>query len=290
MIKVLLVWFLLATFLFAACSNKPQKQAESTSQPNVVLMQSAQEQVNMDELFEDLAQSGERTNDALEQLKQEKPEELLDYLMNCFLNDELENCKYNDGSAAYSKFTVWSAMLGGEEMPLETETPLQYWQEWCALAERTCDGGTCDAQEHPVTHRYLQLRKDGKIVDAAYLDSLFADLAKSGERTNAELEIVEQEHLDLLLDYLMQNFMAGSLEGCEVDDGSVGTLQFYTWSGHLGMESIESVLESPQQYWDEWSSHVKRIYDLNGMDFMEEQNYPMSIRYINLLNQSSDGV
>ena len=121
-------------------------------------------------------------------------------------------------------------------------------------------------------------------------DTLFEELAQTGERTNEELERIKQENKEELLDYLMADFMAGGLEGCQLDDGSAGTLKFYTWSGFLGIESLELVLESPQQYWEEWSSHVKRIYDLNGMAFMEEQNYPIGVRYINLLNNTSDGV
>lgn len=259
--KYFSVLLLVLVVLFVACTpEEPQ-----STDPDV--------------LFDALAQSGEKTNDELARLKSEQPEELLDYLMTCFLNGELQQCHYNDSSAAALKFSVWSSMLEGDEMPLETQTPLEYWDEWCALAHRSYASADQCPPEMPALRRYLMLVE----TRTAELDALFEDLAAAGETTSEQLTEIKQTRLDELLVYLMTEFEHGALEGCQLDDGSVGTLKFHTWAGHLGMEGIESVLESPQQYWNEWSAYAKMLYDRNGLQFLQEYDYPMCARYVEVL-------
>lgn len=254
------------SMVFSGCkNNKPEQKASA----------------DLDQIFANLASSGMRTNDTLETIKEEQPQVLLDYLMTCFLSGELALCQWNDGSEAYLKFAAWDSMLAGESMPLETQTPLEYWMQWRDLAERSCSGEGCRQQWHVASHRYLALIKG--------MDDLFADLASSGEKTNEELERLLREEPDLLLSYLMERFMEGALETCQLDDGSVETLQFTVWCSQLGMEGIEAPVLSPQQYWDDWSSYAMRIYELNGMNFLIEQNHAMNILYAKLLmSQGAD--
>lgn len=89
----------------------------------------------LDALFEGLTVSGEITNDMLEEVKVEKREWLLDYLMTGFLAGELEQCENRDGSVAYLKFRTWQSMLLEEAIMLEAETPQIYWQKWCRHVE-----------------------------------------------------------------------------------------------------------------------------------------------------------
>ena len=115
------------------------------------------------------------------------------------------------------------------------------------------------------------------------LDVLFAELAASGQRSNDILDRLKEEKSQQLLDYLMQTFLDGGLEGCTYDDGSVGTLQYVTWCGFLGMESLETVAVSPEHDWKEWSDHAAMLYERNGYDFLVEYDYPMAARFAKLL-------
>lgn len=116
------------------------------------------------------------------------------------------------------------------------------------------------------------------------LDHLFTNLIDAGVESNEILDQLIMEQQDFLLDYLMQTFMAGGLEDCEIGDGSIGTLQFRTWTQMLNFEHIETALESPQQYWSEWSEHAAMLYTRNGYDFLAENGYTVSARYAKLLD------
>lgn len=233
---------------------------------------------DLDVLFEELAQSSDTESAVLQTWKEERPDELLDYLMTCFLNGELET----QTETSKLKFRVWRSMLGGEEIALETETMQEYWDAWCELAQRSCIGDGCRQQGRRVTHRYLGLLAGEPVLEGTYLDHLFIDVAETGTREDELERLLETRHDDVVV-YLMCCFLNGSLEGCQIDDGSVGALQYRTWCRYRGNEVLESVFVSPQQDWEEWSSYAKRIYDLNGMDFLKEQDLRMNIWYVEAL-------
>lgn len=114
------------------------------------------------------------------------------------------------------------------------------------------------------------------------LDQLFEELAASGQKTNAVLDRLKQEKREFLVDYLMLTFLNGGLEGCDYDDGSVGTLQYATWCSFRGNEILESPAVSPAYDWEEWSSYAAMLYERNGYDFLVEYGYPMAARYAKL--------
>ena len=147
---------------------------------------------------------------AVAQLKDSRTEELLDYLMTCFLNGELEHCQFADSSAAARKYSVWYSMLQGDMMPLVTETPQEYWDEWCTLAHRSYNSADQCPPEMPVLKRYLMLLEARK----TELDTLFEELAAAGESTCEELEQIKTTRLDEILMYLMREFDGGALEDC----------------------------------------------------------------------------
>lgn len=232
----------------------------------------------LDGLFEEMAASEQTTNDRLQQLVEEEKELLLRYLMTDFITGNLEGCMYRDGSAEYLKFHVWDSLLGGETMPLETETPQEYWLQWCDLAERAHG-----AEDTPVSSLYVELMERALPLSEEELDTLFEELAQSGQRTNETLQLLKAREPDRLFDYLVLEFLDGELNGCQLDDGSVGSLKFSAWD--LGMEGIESPMFSPQQYWEEWSTHAQNLYERNGYDVLIEIGHPLTARCGKLMSE-----
>lgn len=270
---------LILLILLSACGRK---------EAAIVLPQKEEEKVSvttddMDRLFWDLAASGERTNETLERMKEENREFLLRYLMTDFIAGKLEGCTYQDGSAEYLKFCTWDSLLEGETMPLETETPQEYWLQWCELSERTC--GT---EDMPVSSLYMELLERPLPLSAEELDALFEELAQSGQRTNETLQLVKAREPEHLFDYLVMEFLDGELVGCQLADGSVGTLKFGAWN--LGMEAIESPVVSPQQYWEEWSAHARMLYERNGYDALMELGNPLAARCGKLMEERLCGL
>lgn len=272
--RTVLVLLLILLLCFSACgkglATDPQtKQTTTTDQLN--------------ELFWDLEASGEQTNETLERLKEEEKELLLRYLMTDFIAGNLEGCSHRDGSAEYLKFSAWDSLLEGETMPLETETPQEYWLQWCELAERAY--GT----EHtPVSTMYVELMERALPLSEEELDALFQELAQMGHRTNETLQLVKAREPERLFDYLVMEFLDGELNGCQLDDGSVGSLKFSAWN--LGMEAIESPLFSPQQYWEEWSAHAKNLYERNGYETLIELGHPLTARCGRLMEEQTCGL
>jgi hypothetical protein len=116
------------------------------------------------------------------------------------------------------------------------------------------------------------------------LDTLFEELAAAGKTTNETLELLKDEVPYVLLDYLMADFMEGGLEGCQLNDGSAGTLKWQTWCSLKGNgELIENVVETPQGDWLDWSQWAENLLRLNGVDFFDEETSPATIRYAYLL-------
>lgn len=82
-------------------------------------------------------------------------------LMTEFMNGGLEGCSFNDGSEASEHFRAWSEMLGGEEIPLETETPQSYWESWCEHIDNLYAGSGYEyfvEQDYPVSAKYIELK------------------------------------------------------------------------------------------------------------------------------------
>jgi len=232
----------------------------------------------LDRLFGEMSVDKFMENEALQQIAAEDPETLLTYLMTDFIAGHLEGCMHRDGSVEYLKFRVWSSMLGGETMPLETETPQEYWVEWCKLAERSGGG-----ESAPISTLYLELLARKLPDTEEELDTLFEELAQSGQRTSETLQLLKAREPDRLFDYLVLEFLDGELNGCQLDDGSVGSLKFSAWD--LGMEGIESPMFSPQQYWEEWSTHAQNLYERNGYDVLIEIGHPLTARCGKLMSE-----
>lgn len=274
-----IILVLLLLVLLAACGRKeasivlPQEEKVTASATTD----------EMNQLFWDMAASGEQSSETLERLKEEEKERLLQYLMTDFIAGNLEGCSYRDGSAEYLKFSAWDSLLAGETMPLETETPQEYWLQWCELAERTC--GT---EDMPVSALYVELMERALPLSEEELDALFEELSQSSQRTNETLQLVKAREPERLFDYLVMEFLDGELDGCQLDDGSAGSLKFSAWN--LGMEAIESPMVSPQQYWEEWSAHAKNLYERNGYETLIELGHPLTARCGRLMEEQTCGL
>lgn len=242
--------------------------------------------VALDTLFEELAAAGMTTNEKLDYICDRSPESVLGYLMRSFMAGGLEDCQWNDGSAAWLRFHIWYSMLEGELIPSETETPLQYWQEWTDHTRRLLSlNGRKFMEDRPVANRYLLLRYGD--VSKETLDDMYRKLAATGKTTNETLELLKDEVPYVLLDYLMTDFMEGGLEGCQLNDGSVGTLKWQTWCSLKGIgDLIENVVETPQGDWLDWSQYAEKLLRLNGVDFFDEETSPATVRYARLLGIS----
>lgn len=112
------------------------------------------------------------------------------------------------------------------------------------------------------------------------LDTLFEELAAAGMTTNEKLDYYCDQTPELVLDYLMTDFMAGGLEGCQWNDGSAALLRFHTWYSMLEGELIPSETETPLLYWQEWTGHARNVFNLNGWEFMTDR--PVSRQYLEL--------
>lgn len=237
----------------------------------------------LDAKFEELAVAGLSTNETLDYLRIHEPEFLLNYLMRNFMDGGLEDCQWNDGSAAWLRFQMWYSMLEGDLIPSETETPLQYWQEWTGHARNIFNrNGWEFMADRPVSRQYLELRYGD--VSKETLDDMYRKLAAAGKTTNETLELLKNEVPYVLLDYLMADFMEGGLEGCQLNDGSTGTLKWQTWCSLKGIgDLIENVVETPQGDWLDWSQYAEKLLRLNGVDFFDEETSPATIRYAYLL-------
>lgn len=239
-----------------------------------------------DALFEELTASGLTTNEKLDYYLERSPESVLGYLMRNFLSGGLEGCQWNDGSTALLRFHTWYSMLGGELIPSETETPLQYWQEWTDHARRVYDlNGWEFMADYPISRQYLELRYGD--MSRETLDDMYRKLAAVGKTTNETLELLKDELPNVLLDYLMADFMAGGLEGCQLNDGSAGTLKWEMWCSLKGIgDLIENAVETPQGDWLDWSGWAENLLRLNGVDFFDEGSSPATVRYARLLGIS----
>ena len=247
-------------FFCAGCGVK-----ENAADPHEPIVSYAE----LELLFAELAEEGLMTSEDLLQIIEEDRELLLDYLMTGFIAGDLEGCTYRDGSPEYLKFHVWEDLLAGETMPLETETPQEYWLEWSKLAQRSAGG-----EAYRVSTLYMELMKRELPSSEEELDALFDELAQSGQRTNGTLQLLKAREPDLLFSYLVKEFLNGELENCQTDDGSVGAVKFSAWD--LGMECIETPLLSPQQYWEEWSSYARNLYERNGYETLMELGSPLT--------------
>lgn len=244
------------------------------------------DKATLDTLFAELADTGLTSNETLDHIRTGFPYVLLDYLVTDFMAGGLDNCQWNDGSAAWLRFHTWYSMLGGELIPSETETPLLYWQEWTGHARSVFNlNGWEFMADRPVSRQYLELRYGD--VSKETLDDMYRKLAAAGKTTNETLELLKDEVPCVLLDYLMTDFMAGALEGCELNDGSAETLKWQTWCSLKGIgDLIENAVETPQGDWLEWSQWAEKLLRLNGVDFFNEETSPATIRYAHLLGIS----
>lgn len=304
----MIVACLLIAIVFASCGIATP--AETPGKEETVFPQTNPEkefelpdtEAELDAFFEALANEEPGSEAVLNELKTEYKDQLLSYLMTSFMNGELETVSFRDKSAAMIKWRVWEQMLEGEMIALETETPQEYWEEWCDLALRIYKANGIaffEEKGYPVSELYIALwleHNGGEQIAEAEplpdteeeLDQLFAELAASRQRTNAVLDRLKQEKQEWLVDYLMLTFLNGGLEGCAYDDGSVGTLQYATWCGFRGDEILESPAVSPEHDWEEWSSYAAMLYERNGYDFLVEYDYPMAARYAMLIQNRSD--
>lgn len=306
-IQIVVVCLLLALALVSCGIFMPTHTAKHEG---IILPQSSTEEENtlpqteeeLDSFFDAIANEEPGSETVLDELKTGRKDQLLSYLMTSFMNGELETASFQDKSAAMTKWRVWEQMLEGEMIALETETPQEYWEEWCDLALRVykANGFAFFEEEgYPVSELYIALwleHNGGKqnaetdpLPDTEEeLDQLFEGLAASGQRTNAVLDRLKREKREWLVDYLMMTFLNGRLEGCTYDDGSVGTLQYATWCGFRGDEILESPAVSPEHDWEEWSSYATMLYERNGYDFLVEYDYPMAARYAMLIQNTTD--
>ncbi len=254
--RIFLFICLLLVFQFAGCGVK-------SADPVQKLKEQPVSYGALDDLFRELADEGLMTNETLQKITAENRETLLSYLMTDFIAGNLEGCTYRDGSPEYLKFYVWDNLLEGETIPLETETPQEYWLVWSEMAEHSAGG-----ENYPVSTLYMELLQRRLPSTEEELDALFEELAHNGQRTNETLQLLKAREPDLLFSYLVKEFLDGELQDCQLNDGSIGTVKFGAWN--LGMEAIESPIFSPQQYWEEWSGYAWTLYERNGYEALME--------------------
>lgn len=93
---------------------------------------------------------------------------------------------------------------------------------------------------------------------------------------------IPEDNVSIPVDSPMTEFMNGALEGVQFGDDSEAAKNFQTWYDLLGGECVPSEASSPQEYWGIWSEHVERLYTANSYEFLVEQDYPISAKYIEL--------
>ena len=117
-------------------------------------------EAQLDQLFAELAASGQQTNPVLDRLKQENPDWLVDYLMLTFLDGGLEGCAYDDGSVGTLQYITWCGFLGGEILESPAVSPEHDWEEWYAHAAILYERNGYDflaSHDYPITARCAKL-------------------------------------------------------------------------------------------------------------------------------------
>lgn len=113
--------------------------------------------------------------------------------------------------------------------------------------------------------------------------ALFAAYDAGGEEGKAA-EAILREHRDEALKYCMLRFDAGVLEGLTLESTGAEMGMYRFWHSELGDALLESPFVGVAEDWQEWSAHVRNLYERNGYDeALFNDTVPASKCYVEIL-------
>ena len=113
--------------------------------------------------------------------------------------------------------------------------------------------------------------------------ALFARYDEGGAEGEAA-EAILREHRDEALKYCMRQFDAGILEGLTLESTGAEMGMYHFWHSELGDALLESPFVGVAEDWQEWSDHVRYLYERNGYDeALFNETVPASKCYVEIL-------
>ena len=113
--------------------------------------------------------------------------------------------------------------------------------------------------------------------------ALFAGYDAGGEEGKAAQAVLQQNR-DKALKYCMRQFDTGVLEGLTLESSGAEMGMYRFWQNARTTDVLESPFVGVEEDWQEWSAHVRYLYERNGYDEeLFNDTVPASKCYVEIL-------